>query len=365
MPYLEGVVGRRFDLDRWYQRWDEQFPATRQREAVAAGRIPVIGWNAVLRSGAPVRWSEIASGSQDATIVARADDFRAYGHRVMLIFNHEPEDDLSANGSPAEFRAAFRHVVSVIRARGASNVVFVWTMMANTFNRGGSAPEAYYPGDDVVDWVAADGYNWAGSDHVRGPWREFSDIFASFNLWAERRGKPAMVAETGVLEDRAHPRRKSRWLRRAEETVKNWPRMKAVIYFQGRGWHFDSSTAAIAAYRAMGADPYFHQRRGGQSQGCAREAPVRRAERRSRRHSTVRRRGARPPHKRNAGRRARARRRCGVRRGSSRRGARRRRAATTCTRPRARRTRRVQGTRTIQPSGRRSGRRICRPGRRT
>ena len=263
MPYLERLVGRRFDLDRWYQRWDEPFPGKPQRDAVAAGRIPVIGWNAVSESGAPVPWSEIAAGGQDATIEARADELKVFGHKVMLIFNHEPEDDLSTNGTPADFRAAFRRVASVMRARGATNVVFVWTMMADTFNPAGRDPGDYYPGDDVVDWVAADGYNWSGSDYVSGPWREFSEIFDSFNRWATRKGKPAMVAETGVLEDSSDPRRKARWLTRARETVKRWPRMKAVIYFQGQGWQFDSSAPATAAYRAMGADPCFNPRAGG------------------------------------------------------------------------------------------------------
>ena len=265
MPYLESLVNRRFDLDRWYYFWDEPFPSSREKEAVAAGRIPVVGWAATLRGssgrdGAPIKWGAIAAGNHDAMIRARADELKAFGHKTMMIFHHEPEDDLNVNGTPAEYRAAFRRIVSVMRARGATNVVFVWNMMAYTFNPYGPVPEDYYPGDDVVDWVAADGYNWSGSAYNPGPWREFRDIFWNFHVWAQRKGKPAMIAETGVLEDPADPQRKSKWFANAAATIKSWSEMKAIIYFQGQGWYFDSSQAATSGYRAMGQDSWFNPR---------------------------------------------------------------------------------------------------------
>ena len=72
-----------------------------------------------------------------------------------------------------------------------------------------------------------------------------------------------MIAEMGALEDSANPpdpQRKANWFRNLAATVKTWPNLKAVTYFQAFGWHFDSSTAAIDAYRTIGADPYFNPR---------------------------------------------------------------------------------------------------------
>ena len=39
--------------------------------------------------------------------------------------------------------------------------------------------DRFYPGDDQVDWVAADGYNGAGC-RPQGAWRDLSDIFGDF-----------------------------------------------------------------------------------------------------------------------------------------------------------------------------------------
>ncbi|MDP8910951.1 MAG: Ig-like domain-containing protein [Actinomycetota bacterium] len=263
MPYLERLIGRKYDLDRWYYFWDEAFPTWHEKDAVAAGRIPIISWTADLKSNrTPLKFSAIANGSYDAAIRARADALKAFGHKVMLIFHHEPEDDLNRNGTGAEYRAAWRRVVTLFRERGATNVVWVWNIMAWTFNPSGPVPEDYYPGDDVVDWVAADGYNWYGNPMNPGPWREFSEIFYHFNAWVNAKGKPAMVAEVGSGEDTTtpDPQRKARWFANAAATIKTWPLLKGIIYFNALGWYFDSSTASLAAYKTVGLDPYFNPR---------------------------------------------------------------------------------------------------------
>ncbi|MFN2470403.1 MAG: hypothetical protein ABR583_05325, partial [Gaiellaceae bacterium] len=147
VAYLETLVGRTYDLDRMYHRWDKPFPTAYDAQAVARGRIPALSWAATTQAGVKVPFAEIASGKHDAWIAARADALKAFGHKVMLAFQLEPEDD-AAWGTPAEYRAAWRRIVSIFRARGATNVVFVWNMMAYTFQAGsGRNPLDWYPGD--------------------------------------------------------------------------------------------------------------------------------------------------------------------------------------------------------------------------
>ena len=261
VPYLESLIGRRFDLDRSYYFWDEKFPAFNEYEALKAGRIPVIGWAAQFRDGSARTWGAIANGSQDALIRARADAVKALGKKVFLVFHHEPEDDHAKNGTAADYRAAWRRIVSIFRNRGATNTVFVWNLMAYTFQPDGNEPETYYPGDDVVDWVAADGYNWFGSSWLPySPWRSFKTVFATFDAWARARNKPGMIAEYGVKEDlkTPDPMRKAAWFDEAAADLKTMPQIKALIYFNGREWPFDSSANAIAGFKRFGADPYFN-----------------------------------------------------------------------------------------------------------
>ena len=62
---VESQIGRKFAIDHYYYQWTDSFPNSAQTWTVGEGRIPFINWKA----GAS--WSEIASGSQDAAIVAR------------------------------------------------------------------------------------------------------------------------------------------------------------------------------------------------------------------------------------------------------------------------------------------------------
>ena len=76
------------------------------------GPDPVHQLEAAADATAPrSRGATIASGAEDAAIIARADAIKAFGYPMYLAFHHEPEDDLATFGTPADYAAAFRHIV--------------------------------------------------------------------------------------------------------------------------------------------------------------------------------------------------------------------------------------------------------------
>ncbi len=273
---LEADSGRKFAMHRVYGNWDDLQPSSLVEWNVDNGRTPILGIVARRADGARVRWSSIASGSEDASIVAKARGLKGLDLPIWVVFHHEPEDDADThsavkNGTPEEFIAAWRHVVDVFRQEGATNVAFVWNMMAYSFKTGSA--ESYYPGDNYVDWAAADGYNWYGCDNTsKGRWLSFSQIFESFRDWGVSHGKPLMLAEWGSIEDPNVAGRKGAWISHAAATVKSWPEIKALSYFHSRPsssqggeggpstceWWVDSSTTSLEAFTAMANDPYFN-----------------------------------------------------------------------------------------------------------
>ena len=251
---VESQIGRTFAIDHFYYQWTSSFPNSAQTATVADGRIPFINWKA------DGNWAAIADGSQDSTIISHADAIKGFGYPVYLSFHHEPENDLDAFGTATDYAAAFRHIVDAFRARGVTNVAFVWTMMGWTFNpRSERDAGSYYPGDAYVDIVGADGYNWypmkSGST-----WTSFRAIFRDSNAFAIAHDKPWMVVEFGVQEDPAVPGRKAQWLLDALSTAKSWPSLKGLIYFDvlkdGHPWVTDSSASAMKRYRQIARDPY-------------------------------------------------------------------------------------------------------------
>jgi hypothetical protein len=186
------------------------------RVAVASGHVPVLSINTV-----GTTWAAVASGSQDSVIREQARQVAAIPGTVYLSLDQEPEN---APGSPAQLAAAWRHYVAIYRAAGVINVRWTLILLASSFNGGGQTADAYYPGDDVVDVVAADGYNWQGVRPVAG--RSFAQVFTAFYAWGAAHRKPMMIAGFGMA---AVPGR-AQWITNAAATVRSWPSLQAVLW---------------------------------------------------------------------------------------------------------------------------------------
>ncbi|MEP6464499.1 MAG: hypothetical protein ABJC62_14045, partial [Frankiaceae bacterium] len=255
---LESEIGRKFDIHRLYDVWDDQQPTAITSWTASQGRTPVLSIKATRRNGTVVRWADIAAGREDSQIRAQARGLKALNVPLFLALHHEPEDD-PGHGTPAAYVAAWRHYVSVFRSEGATNVSFTWILMAWSFEHP-SIANSFYPGDDVIDWVAADGYNWYGAVPGKA-WRPLADALAAFAAWDRPHAKPMMVSEYGSLEDPAVPGRKAAWIAQTAAGFKTMPAIKAVLYFHApvvHPWWVDSSPSALSAFAAMGRDPYYH-----------------------------------------------------------------------------------------------------------
>lgn len=257
---FEHTVGRKLDVQRVYRRWGDDLRAGGVASAVARGRTPAVSVASKRADGTAVSWASIARGDHDAAIAAQATTVAGLGVPIFLTFQHEP-DYATGYGTPEEYRAAWRHYVEVFRERGVRNVVWTWIVTPAAFATGSTRPtaDALYPGDDVVDWVGLDVYNWSGCN-PGGPtsWSPVASQSAAARTFAQAHGKPVMVAEWGSVEDPADLQRKAGWLRDAMATWTAWPEVKAVLYFHQQGscpWWVDSSPASLAAFTEIAARP--------------------------------------------------------------------------------------------------------------
>lgn len=258
---LESQIGRRLAIDHHYYAWTGTFPTGLERFDLDAGRIPLISWHGTALSS-------ILSGTHDAMIRERADAVAALGKPVFLRWGWEMNgnwyawdgshnNDAGQTNGPAKYRAAWRRIHGIFRARGATNVVWVWSPNhANVPTSSWNHWRNYYPGDAYVDWVGIDGYNW-GSTRSWSRWTSFTSIFAPvYDDFAAR--KPVMIAEFSSAERGGS---KGDWIAAARSALKSrFPSVAAVLWFhvnKETDWRATSSSAALTAYRSMGADAYF------------------------------------------------------------------------------------------------------------
>ena len=172
------------------------------------GRIPFINWKA---GGA---WSAIASGSQDATIIAGAEAIKDFGYPMYLTFHHEPENDLDTTARRTSSRRRSVTSSTSSASRDVTNVACVWTMMGWSFDpRSGRDALSYYPGDSYIDFVGSP-TDTTGTRAATVEVELVRDGLTLTRRFAVAHSKPWMAVEYGVQEDPAVPGRKAEWFAR-------------------------------------------------------------------------------------------------------------------------------------------------------
>ena len=286
--------------------WGEQtFPAANVRLIARHGSVPLVFWSPWDRpykeGRGPDKYSlkSIIAGTHDAYIDRWADGARDFGGPMIVSFANEvngswfPWSGVFYGGEkpapgggfqgPETFKAAWRHIVDRVRARGATNVKWVLHLMDFSMpNEEWNLAAEYYPGANYVDWLGFSlyGAQFPSDDHYPDfascfdwPYTELTQIDAT---------KPIMLCEWGVGEFPAKGD-KGEWIRGAFRTMSDtakYPRLQAAVFWHERwqnsadeadesskenaGKYSDlrvnSSPGALRAYREGVAAPLFLDR---------------------------------------------------------------------------------------------------------
>lgn len=271
-PLLVGVVDReqgagirRLDaLDRWqgrrmavvsiYTSWrdrrevqDELFRG-RLPDIWRSGRVPMVTWEPFteLRTSRHVE-RRIAEGRYDRFAIAWARRMREFlsgedgvlgtadDRRALLRLAPEmngadaPWTARRGADPPEDYVRMWRRLHSFFARAGIDRSRLAWVWCVNVTDDGGVPAERFWPGEDVVDWMAVDGYDWGGVGR-RVPHRQPGEIFAP--MLARLRAlssRPIAIAETAT-SSRGGKYRKSGW---AESLLLWAPRagVRMVVWF--------------------------------------------------------------------------------------------------------------------------------------
>lgn len=155
----------------------------------------------------------------------------------------------------ADYVAAWRHIHDIFAQEGATNVRWVWSPLADV-PTSRDALEQMYPGDDYVDWLALDGYNWGTEGLALAEWRTMAEIFGPFHdKLADISDKPMMIAEVASAEAGGS---KANWIEEGllEDVPSRLPQVRAVVWFSSNklmDWRVNSSQESLAAYSRVAA----------------------------------------------------------------------------------------------------------------
>jgi hypothetical protein len=157
-------------------------------------------WNCGSCDGGTVpAMTDIASGGYDDYLAQFGQGIKAFGHPVLLTFAHEMNGNWypwgyggSEGTTPAQWIAAWDHVVTVVNAQAPGLVTWVW---APNVELGATSIGQYWPGAQYVGEVGIDGYlSYDGATYQS----EFGQTVADVRAITSR---PIWIAETGVNQD--------------------------------------------------------------------------------------------------------------------------------------------------------------------
>jgi hypothetical protein len=192
MTAFKAATGVTPDVAMYYSGWFERFQTGFATAAAQQGAVPLVQIDPE-----NISLAAIASGKYDGFLSKYASEVRTYRHPLIVSFGHEMNGNWYSWGyrhtSPAVFVAAWRHIVRVFRAIGATNVTWLWTVnIMDTQSGKIPAPGPWWPGSKYVTWVGIDG------DYLKSPWT-FAPMFGpTIAKVREFTRDPILIAETGA-----------------------------------------------------------------------------------------------------------------------------------------------------------------------
>ncbi|MFF8969847.1 glycosyl hydrolase [Streptomyces sp. NPDC014995] len=271
----EDRVGRKLDIVYTYHdmslvegdRLEGQLLTEEEQRVAADDHLLLLSWESKWWGGTKAQqptWKQIADGGLDASVIdVQARRVKQFGKKVFLSFDLEMDTRTPANGTPEDYVRAYRHIHDRFRQLGVTNVV--WTWITTGYLEHADLIKRMYPGDDYVDWVAYNQYNYYRCH--RAGWLTFAQTQRATHDWIRRNisdDKPLMLSEFGTANDPSQPGRQADWYAQVPAVLKSLTGVKAALQWNYRdpGPHCDLAVAGDQAWdslREAVSDPYLNQ----------------------------------------------------------------------------------------------------------
>lgn len=165
-------------------------------------------------------------------------------------------------GTPEDFVNAWRRFYNILEEENAVNAIWVFSPQIET--RTTTDIALLYPGNNYVDWVGLDGYNWGNTQTWSG-WQSFNSIYydSYIKLKNIAPNKPFMIAEVNTVSEGGN---QAEWYREmlSEEIPNVFLDVDAIVFFnedkqkiEGVKWLIDNSPQALEQFRKSIKNPIY------------------------------------------------------------------------------------------------------------
>ncbi len=217
-------------------------------------------WYAVGEKG--INYDGLLSGKRDKYIMGFANKLKDINKTVFLRFAHE----MNGNWYPwsgtkigkDKYIMIYRHVKDIFDENGATNVKWVFSVNWEDVP-GENNFMLYYPGDEYVDYVGIDGYNW-GDTKSWSKWMSFKEIFEKrYNEIVNNFEKPVLISEFSSTSSGGD---KTVWIKEAMNNIKHMKKIKGFVLFnvdKETDWSFNLHEKWGVEFKKQLNDPYYRE----------------------------------------------------------------------------------------------------------
>jgi len=230
--------------------WTKTFVRKWMTQVWNHGHVPLVTWlpQPENRDDTPDDIElQLANGGYDRLVTRWADELATWARADELPYErrfyfrpaHEMNGDwfpwsaTDSASTPADYVAMWRHLHSSFSEAGLTSDQIQWMWSPNASGIHDLGTEPYYPGDDYVDWVGIDGFNFGNAESWskwRTPRERFSGILRTVRRFS---GKPVAlpeVASSSYRDGMYRPQDKTKWIRQLFEFVREED-IKMLLWF--------------------------------------------------------------------------------------------------------------------------------------
>ncbi len=272
---FETMIGKKVAIAHYYLGWQYLSDPVLIRQF---STIRKFGWEPMLNvnpyyfpqcpsSKLPL-YSAIAQGKCDTFLKAAGKNLSKIDQPFFLVFAWEmnnPQNQWSiayTGSTKRDFILAWRHIHNIFKSEGVKNIV--WVFCPNVPNTAIYPYKDIYPGNNYVDWLGLDGYNW-GTSQSWSSWVSFSGVFgSSYNILTTiAPGKPLMLAEVNTTNVGGN---KAEWYTDMlnKQIPYNFPKISAVVIYnedrskqENVNWIVNINQSSLDAFKKAIANPLY------------------------------------------------------------------------------------------------------------
>ncbi|EMA53515.1 MULTISPECIES: glycoside hydrolase family 26 protein [Halococcus] len=222
------------------EAWVETFVRTRMTPIWNRGQVPLVVWQPYRspreRTPADVE-RKITDGTYDDIIRAWARELASWAkptgsrdRRFYFVPAEEMNGDwypwgvlwsdggagpTTRTGSPRDYVGMWRHLHNRFEEEGMDERVIQWVWTPNADQAGDIPTERYYPGDEYVDWIGLNGFNYGDINQYsrwQTPEERFGSMIDRMKALADKPLAFPEVSSTSFVDGAFRPSRKAEWI---------------------------------------------------------------------------------------------------------------------------------------------------------